>query len=65
MTFDGKYLKYKDSVPAVDAGQLTIFTMYSMTDNFERKSFQIGIGVSQINIIINLNFTEDYTYNFM
>ena len=46
MILDKKILKYKSKIAASEAGVLTMYAMYSMTDTFIPKSFQIGIGIS-------------------
>ena len=39
-----------------------MYVKYAMTDRFEARSFQIGAGISQINVLANLNFDDDYSY---
>ena len=65
MILDKEILKYKSKIAASEAGVLTMYAMYSMTDTFIPKSFQIGIGISQTNVIANLNYEDDFALVFM
>ena len=67
MVFDesSHILSWKEQVPRSEAGVLVMYAMYSMTDTFIGKSFAIGIGLSQTNIIAHLNFDEDWEYHFL
>ena len=42
-----------------------MFAIYSMTDTFIGKSFMIGLGISQTNILAEANYDTDYKFNFL
>ena len=59
------FLKWKDVVNHDDAGVLTMYTTYSMTDTFVQRDFIIGIGVGTTRVIEKLDFKKDWEYQFM
>ena len=48
MVFDAysSTLSWKEEIAKVEAGSLTMFAKYTMTDTFVGKSFFIGLGIS-------------------
>ena len=48
MIFDDEShtLSFKDKVYAEDAGVISMYTIYALTDTFLPRGFQLGIGVS-------------------
>ena len=65
MIVENNVLKFKDRVPGIEAGILTLYSAYSMSDTFVRKSYHIAIGMSQMSVIVNLNFTDNYEYDLI
>ena len=65
MTLSGSQLVWNDKVSANEAGQLRLYSVYSMTDMFTPKSAVVGIGISQTSVIENLNYDDSYEFKLM